>query len=265
MRGACRPIRSFASTNARSPTAIMWNLVASVARRRPEALTCARYNILYQDMPGEPVYSNAVDAITTRLRSEILTGRLASGSRLRQDAIAADCGVSHVPVREALRRLEAEGLVSIRPRHGAAVASLSAGELEELYEMRVALEYCAIRAVIKNASVQELHAAEAILDEIDRQPDRWAELNTAFHITLYRAAHRPRLLATLEPIIRGCERYLHHEVSVVDNFKVSQREHRELLRTIRRRDAKGAYAILKRHLEHPGAKSIASLRAMGLE
>ncbi|MGB6984784.1 MAG: GntR family transcriptional regulator, partial [Candidatus Aquilonibacter sp.] len=194
------------------------------------------------------LYSNAVDVVATRLRSDILTGRLAPGTRLRQDVIASACGVSHIPVREALRRLEAEGLVSIRPRHGAAVATLSADEIQELYEIRVALECCAIRAVVRNASTQELDAAEAILDEIDREPDRWAELNTTFHVALYAAAHRPRLLATIEPIIRSCERYLHHEVQVLDNFEVSQREHRDLIRAIRLRDAKTACVILTKHI-----------------
>lgn len=211
------------------------------------------------------MYSNVVEAVARQLRSDILVGRLGPGARLRQDAIAAQYSVSHIPVREALRRLEAEGLVSIRPRYGAAVTALSASEIDELYEIRVALECCVIPPVIENASNAELKDAEAILDEIDREPARWAELNTAFHLALYRAARRPRLLATIEPIIRSCERYLHHEVKVLDNFDVSQREHRELLDAIRLRDAKKACAILEKHIESPRSENIRSLRAMGLE
>lgn len=211
------------------------------------------------------MYSNVVEAVARQLRSDILVGRLGPGARLRQDAIAAQYSVSHIPVREALRRLEAEGLVSIRPRYGAAVTALSASEIDELYEIRVALECCVIPPVIENASNAELKDAEAILDEIDREPARWAELNTAFHLALYRAARRPRLLATIEPIIRSCERYLHHEVKVLDNFDVSQREHRELLDAIRLRDAQKACAILEKHIESPRSENVRSLRAMGLE
>lgn len=229
------------------------------------SLTQHQISYIISKMASQHAYSNVVETVAAQLRADILVGRLAPGARLRQDAIAADYGVSHIPVREALRQLEAEGLVAIRPRHGAAVASLSASEIDELYEIRIALEPCVIRAVIENASSAELKNTEAILDEIDRNPDRWVELNTAFHLALYRAARRPRLLATIEPILRSCERYLHHEVKVLDNFTVSQREHRELLRAIMSRDAKKACAILRRHIEHPRAENIRTLRALGLE
>jgi DNA-binding GntR family transcriptional regulator len=142
---------------------------------------------------------------------------------------------------------------------------LSAAEAEELCEMRIALESCAIRAVIKHASSDDLNEAERILDQIDREPQRWAELNTAFHVALYKASRRPRLLATIVPIIQSCERYLHHEVEVLDNFDVSQREHRELLDAIKSRNAKCACAILARHIEQPGAENIRTLRSKGLE
>lgn len=199
------------------------------------------------------------------LRADILAGRLAPGSRLRQDAIAADYGVSHIPVREAFRLLEAEGLVSIRPRHGAIVTSLSASEIEELYEMRIALECAAMRAAIPRMSSESLSNAAAILDVIDRDPKRWPELNTAFHLALYRDASRPRMFALISSLLRNCERYLRHEADFLGIFDCSQREHRELLAAARAKDVDAACAILVQHMKGPGAENVRNLRSLGLE
>jgi DNA-binding GntR family transcriptional regulator len=205
------------------------------------------------------------ETVTDWLRADILTGRLVPGSRLRQDAIAAEYGVSHIPVREAFRRLEAEGLVSVRPRHGAIVTSLSASEIEELYEMRGALECAAMRAVVPRISSESLSRAAVILDDIDRNPKRWPELNTAFHLALYRDARRPHMLALISSLLRNCERYLRHEADVLGIFESSQREHRELLAAIAAKDVEAACAILVRHMEGPGAENVRNLRSLGLE
>ena len=124
------------------------------------------------------------DLVVGRLRSDIVSGRLAPGEPLRQDEIARSFGVSHVPVREAFLRLQAERLVEIRPRRGAIVSALSAAELEELTEMRAALECCALRIAIPKLTVGDLQKAAQALDRIDHQPERWAELNMAFHTLL---------------------------------------------------------------------------------
>src|SRR5580658_3013847 len=121
------------------------------------------------------------DLVVERLRDDIVSGRLAPGEPLRQDEIARSFGVSHVPIREAFLRLEAERLVEIRPRRGAIVAALSAAELEELNEMRAALECSALRVAAPKLTGGDLQKAAQVLVRIDRQPDRWGEQNTAFH------------------------------------------------------------------------------------
>jgi DNA-binding GntR family transcriptional regulator len=171
--------------------------------------------------------------IVEQLRNNITTGRLAPGTPLRQEELAKALGVSHIPVREALRQLESEGIVAIRPRRGAIVAELSAREIEELNEMRVALECLALRLAIPNSNETSLNKAAAILDRIDRHPLRWATLNTEFHLAIYGVADRPRLLATIASLERNVERYLHREVEVTKNFAASQREHRKLLALIK--------------------------------
>src|SRR5579862_378567 len=133
------------------------------------------------------------DLVVGRLRSDIVSGRLSPGEPLRQDEIARSFGVSHVPVREAFLRLQAERLVEIRPRRGAIVAALSAAELEELNEMRAALECCALRLAVPNLTDSDLLRAAQVLDRIDRQPEQWVKQNTVFHAILYKSAERPRL------------------------------------------------------------------------
>jgi DNA-binding GntR family transcriptional regulator len=203
------------------------------------------------------------DVVVERLRDDIVSGRLAPGDPLRQDEIARTFGVSHVPIREAFLRLEAERLVEIRPRRGAIVAALSAAELEELNEMRAALECCALRIAAPNLTDGDLQKSAQVLDRIDRQPERWGEQNTAFHTILYKPADRPRLLAEILSLQRSVERYLYQEVKVTNNFADSQREHRKLLELISRRKIEAACSLLNDHILKPGRILVSKLRKLG--
>jgi DNA-binding GntR family transcriptional regulator len=205
------------------------------------------------------------DVVLDQLRAEVLSGRRPAGSPLRQDEIARQFGISHIPVREALRRLEAEGLAVIRPRRGAAVAELSAGEIEELNDMRIALEPLALRLAIPHMTKDVLKRAARVLDRIDHEPGRWGALNTEFHSILYEPAQRPRLLATIRSLHQNVERYLHQELSVTDNLEESQREHRELLDLVSRGDIETACALICRHVAEPGRELAAHLEAAALK
>ncbi len=205
------------------------------------------------------------DVILKRLRDEILTGRRPAGSPLRQDQIAQQFGMSHIPVREALRRLEAEGLALIRPRCGASVAELSALEFQELTEMRVALESCALRLAIPRMTKDTLKRASRVLDRIDREPARWGAFNTEFHSILYEPAQRPRLLATIRSLNQNVERYLHQELNVLGNLEQSQREHRELLDAVSQCDVEAACRLICKHIGEPGHELVAHLEAKGLK
>jgi len=200
------------------------------------------------------------DAIVEQIRNEILSGRLAPGSPLRQETLAADLGVSHIPIREALLKLEAEGLVSITPRCGATVAALSGEEYEELNDMRVALECCVLRIAIPRMTPRDLEAAEEINDRIERQPSRYAELNTAFHLALYEPARRPRILAAITSLLRNDERYIRREVRVAGNTKATQREHRQLLKLIKKGETEEACRLLTDHILAPADTLLADLR-----
>jgi DNA-binding GntR family transcriptional regulator len=212
-----------------------------------------------KSLPSSP------DIVLGQLRDEILSGHRPAGSPLRQDEIAQRFGISHIPVREALRLLEAEGLAVIRPRRGAAVTELSAGEIEELNEMRIALEPCALRLAIPRITKATLDRASRVLDRIDREPARWGALNTEFHSILYEPAQRPRLLATIRKLNQNVERYLHQELNAMDNLEESQREHRELLETISRGEIEAACRLICKHIGEPGRELVAHLEAAGLQ
>ena len=182
------------------------------------------------------------DLVVGRLRSDIVSGRLASSEPLRQDEIARSFrSVSHVPVREA-------GFSGSRPngssrsgRAAAIVAALSAAELEELNEMRAALECCALRIAIPKLTAGDLQKAAQALDRIDHQPERWAELNMAFHTILYAAARSvPRQLATVIAFVAAQQAeqyvyYVYYQLKVTNAFADSQREHRKLLQLVERK------------------------------
>src|SRR5690606_21343535 len=120
------------------------------------------------------------------LRERILRGDYPEGAPLRQDAIAAEFGVSRIPVREALRQLEAEGLVTINPHQGATVSSLSIEEVRELFELRALIESDLLRRAIPHLTPEDIERAEEILvkyEEAFRQGDvsAWGELNWEFN------------------------------------------------------------------------------------
>ena len=122
---------------------------------------------------------SAADLVYARLKEEIVSGRLAGGTALRQDEVARDCGVSKVPVREALRRLEVEGLVEFRPRRGAIVRQLSEADILELLDIRIALECRALELAVPNMVDSDFTLARDILDEYGAATsrERWSVLN----------------------------------------------------------------------------------------
>lgn len=147
-------------------------------------------------------YQTKRDYVVEVLREAISSGQIQPGQRLRQEELAADLGISQTPVREALRKLEAEGLVSHVPHKGVRVAEISLDEAEELYRIRAALEGLAAKLVVENLnqgeSTDALKKLEKLVQEMHSLQQKnklkeLANLNTEFHMTLYTAARSPRL------------------------------------------------------------------------
>src|SRR4026207_591972 len=190
------------------------------------------------------------ESIADSLRADILRGRLKSGQPLKQDEIAAQFGVSKIPVREALVQLKAEGLVNFYPNRGAFVSDLSAAEADEIYVMRIALETAVLARAIPNLTVAHLKHAKEILDSIDREENiaKWGELNWEFHATLYSPAALPRLMDTIRTLHSNIARYLVLYLAGLAYQKKSQKEHRAILEACRHGDVEKAVAVLEAHL-----------------
>lgn len=185
------------------------------------------------------------------LRDAIMHGVLKSGQPLRQDELAGQFGLSRIPVREALRQLEGEGLVTMNPHRGAVVSTLSGDELQEICEIRTALETTAIRLAIPHLDEATLALAEEILRATGRETDvleHWSRNNWRFHSTLYVPARRPRLLAMIKNLHDNVDRYLRLHVSMLHYKEKGQAEHWELLDACRRHDTDEAVAYLEQHI-----------------
>jgi len=203
-----------------------------------------------QQRASESALPTATAQLVTLIRERILAGALPGGSRLHQHNLAAELGVSHIPVREALRILENEGFVVGQDRRGMHVAALTLGEAIELGELRKNLEPLAISLSVPRVSPADLEAAAALKRRIDaeRDPTAWMALNWEFHRTLYRAANRPRLMEMLQILWHNVDRYCRlmcrrnegrHFVS----------DHGRILTAYRKGDAATATRVVLQHID----------------
>lgn len=193
--------------------------------------------------------------IVRSLREDILNGVLPPGLQIRQEALAEQFGVSRVPVREALRQLEVEGLVTSELHKGAFVSSRSLDEIEEMLDIRIGLESRALRLAIPNLTPQVVARARKILDTYDRSedPQEWRDLNLSFHLTLYSACHRPRLVKMIEDVVLMNSHFMRTYISATVGRKDAQAEHHRLLDACAAGDAGRAVRLLETHIEHTRA------------
>lgn len=192
----------------------------------------------------------ARSVIEETLRSAILDGRLPCGTALRQQDLADLFGVSRMPVREALRQLEAQSLLHVVAHKGAVVAPLVEGDAAETYALRILLESEALRLSIPLLDDEDFAEAARYIDDLETQTD-YAEigrLNRLFHMTLYRKAPNRRLLSLVEGGLWEEERFLRFNLEAMGLGKLSQEDHRDLLRAAQARDIELTVTKLENHL-----------------
>lgn len=195
------------------------------------------------------------------LRTSILKGQLKAGEQLIQADIAREFGMSRIPVREALKQLEAEGLVKQYPNKGAVISELNASEVQEIYEIRSFLETGAIKLSIMNLKEEDLKRDENILIEIDNAPDanKWLELNWDFHSSLYLPANRPRLLSIIKNLHTNVARYIRIYLDLMNFEKKSQEEHYKILNACRQKDVEKAVDSINQHLKNASSTLVSYL------
>jgi DNA-binding GntR family transcriptional regulator len=192
----------------------------------------------------------ARSVIEQTLRSAILDGRLPCGMALRQQDLADLYGVSRMPVREALRQLEAQGLLNVIAHKGAVVAALVQGDAGETYELRILLESEALRRSIPRLDEKDFELADRCIDELETVHDysEIGRLNRLFHMTLYGKAPNRRLLRLVEEGLNEEERFLRFNLEDMGLGELSQDDHRALLRAARDRDVERSVRLLEQHL-----------------
>ena len=199
----------------------------------------------------------AEEAVTATLRAAIRDGALTPGQRLTQSELAGQLGVSRIPLRDALRRLEVESLVEIDGHRGARVTVLSAEDVAEIYEMRIMLEARCMRYSIENLTADaamEL-ADESTASELDGLAPREAfQRRREFYGRLYAFAERPRMRRTIMQLRDNVDRY--HMLSDRSHAHLA---HKELAEAIAERNADRAVAVLTDHISESRDDLIATL------
>ena len=213
-----------------------------------------------------PIQRQTIASMTVEaLRERILRGDYPEGAPLRQDAIADELGVSRIPVREALRQLESEGLITFSPHRGAVVPALSLEAIEEIFELRAGIERELLRRAMPHIAAAQLQRAADVLDAYDAALARgevaaWGALNWQFHSTLYAPAARPLTMGIVQRLHHQCDRYLRMQLALTHGESRAREEHRAILAAARRRDARAACTLLGRHITGAGRSLLAFLR-----
>jgi len=196
----------------------------------------------------------AVD-IANRLRDAILAGHFGPGEQLREEPMARSMGVSRGPVREALVRLEREGLVVIRRNRGASVAQRAAEDLDEVYTLRVAIETLATRRAAQFATTAHLVELQTVVDTMTEFAERGiteqeaAELDIRFHDLIYASSNHRRLVQTWETLRPQIHILLLNRNVAHEDFRdYLVKGHQWILDALARHDAEGAVVTIEDHL-----------------
>ncbi len=188
---------------------------------------------------------STVERVEQWVRQGLLRGDYQPGAWLRQDDLAAELGVSKIPVREALQRLAAASLVRFEPNRGAMVRPLAAADAEEIFALRRAVEPELLRRAIGRHTIVDLATAELALTSKART---LTEANWQFHRALYDAAGWPRALTMVETLHAAVAPYVLLYTEGIGGAARSDAEHHELLELCRAADPRSAGRVLRVHL-----------------
>jgi DNA-binding GntR family transcriptional regulator len=192
-------------------------------------------------------YVSKTDLVAALIREMVITGELAAGEQLRQRDLAQRFGVSQTPVREAMRRLESEGLLVCDTHRGFTVAAPELGPVEENFQIRAALESLGASLAARKIDASGLARLRDLNDQMRALPDsdpRYLELNREFHFAIYEYARSPLLLSLMRLLWAS----LHGGPRVTRTHAESARQHDEILAALAAGDGTGASARTYQHI-----------------
>lgn len=206
------------------------------------------------------------DVVFHTLRQDILRGDLKPGERLMEMALAERLGVSRTPIREAMRKLELEGLVVMIPRRGAQVANITEKDLNDVLEVRIALENMAMEKACDRMTEEELSRLEEAaryFEKATAEGDlvKMAETDMAFHEIIYQASENRRLIQVLNNIKEQIYRYRVEYLKEEETRNTLVREHKELTEALRAHNVKKAQELSFQHIENQRRGIMETIRA----
>ncbi len=200
-------------------------------------------------------YKPLREIVFEHLREAIIKGVLKPGERLMEMQLAEEMGVSRTPVREAIRKLELEGLVIMVPRRGAYVSDLSIKDVAETFEIRGALEAMAAGLAAERINDDELEEIERILVKISESIEKndikaVIEHDESFHAILYKASHNDRLVQIISNLREHIQRFRSTSLTAPGRLKAVLFEHRQIAEAISERNAELAQRLAQEHIEN---------------
>lgn len=216
-------------------------------------------------------YKPLRDVVFETLRDAIITQVLKPGERLMEIQLADEMGVSRTPVREAIRKLELEGLVVMVPRKGAYVAGVSIKDIHEVYEVRSALEMLAVTLAAERITDEELDALERqVLRESEEeekgagsQLDNIIYIDSSFHDIIYGAAHNQRLVQFVNILQEQLQRFRAASLARPGRSKTALEEHKQIVEALAERNGELAAKLAREHIENAENAMIASMEENG--
>jgi DNA-binding GntR family transcriptional regulator len=198
------------------------------------------------------------------IRDAVLSGELAPGSKINQNGFAEKLGVSLVPIREALQRLEAEGLVRIVPHRGAFVSSISRGEMEDLYDVREVLEGMATKHAVLKLRDEDLVQLNSLVSCMERETERsnvagLLRLNYDFHFRIYQGSGRRFLCHLISGLWEKSALYRAAYVNLPGRSGQALREHKAILRTLQNREIRKAVSAIRNNIRQTSLGLLAAL------
>ncbi|MFC3339535.1 GntR family transcriptional regulator [Paracandidimonas soli] len=212
-----------------------------------------------------PIARNSTQFITAyqEIKHRILTGAFPANLRLREVEVAETLGLGRTPVREALKRLEDERLLTHEPRRGLVVTSLDRKSVSELYAMREILEAAAAEFAARHATEAEILNMEAILQEQEQPGADAVALNLAFHEAIYGAAHNQFLIKSLQSLTETTYLLGRSTLSTDQRAAQAVQEHRQILAAIARHDPAEAAGAARHHIRQAYLERLKMYRESG--
>jgi DNA-binding GntR family transcriptional regulator len=195
------------------------------------------------------------DAVAMRIQQEILSGRIPPGERMRLRSLEQQFGVSHIPIREALRRLEGIGLVEILPQRGAIAARLAYDEFTNVYDLRKIIEPEIAARATERIGPGRLEAIKEALDKLNAEPEgsrspNFDELHRRFHWLIYEPGSTPVVERVVKQLWQTSDRYVRLSLTQGLTASKAQRQHQRLYEAIRKGDPEMMRRELTAHLEN---------------